>query len=61
MNKTNDSKEKRINAIVRIVLIIIIIILLIHNCTLLKRDKEEYNDEIVPAGNIAIIDIECKD
>ena len=58
MKKKNKDIKKTFDLIFKIVLIIIIILLLIHNCSLMKKQKEIKN---VPNGNIDIIDIKCDD
>ena len=54
-NKSN--KKSKIDSIVKTVLIISIIILLLHNCYLIRLDKE--NIEKNPTGNVDIIEIKC--
>ena len=54
MNKEN--KNKTLDWIIKIILIIVIIFLLIHNCTLMKKNKEYENN---PSGNTDTIEIVC--
>ena len=58
--KKDKERNKKIDLIIKIVLIIIIILLLIHNCALRKKQGENQND-LIPNGNIDIIDIKCDD
>ena len=53
---TNGNKRKlnkKVDLLIKIVLIIIIILLLIHNCVLIKKNGDNYEE------NIDIIDINC--
>ena len=54
MNKEN--KNKTLDWIIKIILIVVIIFLLIHNCTLMKKNKEYENN---PSGNTDTIEIVC--
>ena len=58
-SKEIDKKDTR-DMIIKIVLVIIIILLLIHNCSLLKKNNGNQNN-VVPNGNIDIIEIKCDD
>ena len=54
MTKENKRKlNKKVDLLIKIVLIIIIILLLIHNCVLIKKNGDNYEE------NIDIIDINC--
>ena len=53
---TNENKRKlnkKVDLFIKIVLIIIIILLLIHNCVLIKKNGDNYEE------NVDIIDINC--
>ena len=51
-----SENNKLVDRIIRVILIIIIIFLLIHNCALLKKNKEYQNK---PGDNVDIIEINC--
>ncbi len=53
-----EDRNKTLDWIIKIILVIIIIFLLIHNCTLIKKNKE-YENGHGPGGNIDIIEIVC--
>ena len=55
----NDEKEDKNtkDIIIRIVLIIIIILLLIHNCVLIRKNREKENTNII---NITCDDQKCE-
>ena len=55
--KRKEDNNKTLDWIIKIVLIIIIIFLLIHNCSLIKKNREYENS----GGNIDIIEIGCDD
>lgn len=55
--KRKDENNKTLDWIIKIILIIIIIFLLIHNCSLMKKNREYENS----GGNIDIIEIGCDD
>ena len=57
--KKDKERNKKIDLIIKIVLIIIIILLLIHNCVLRKKQDSQHN--LIPNGNVDIIDIKCDD
>ena len=57
MDKSNNSKNNKIDIAIKVILIVIIILLLIHNCTLLKQNNEYKNKD--PNGNGDLIEIEC--
>lgn len=55
--KRKDENNNTLDWIIKIILIIIIIFLLIHNCSLIKKNREYENS----GGNIDIIEIGCDD
>ena len=54
----NKEDNRTLDWIVKIILIIIIIFLLIHNCTLLKKNREYENTK--PGDNVDVIEIKCE-
>ncbi len=58
MRSKEQGKFNFKDLIIKIVLIVIIILLLIHNCVLLKN-KDKYQNNYVPNGNVDVIEIKC--
>ena len=58
MRSKEQGKFNIKDLIIKIVLIVIIILLLIHNCVLLKN-KDKYQNNYVPNGNVDVIEIKC--
>ena len=54
----NKEDNRTLDWIIKIILIIIIIFLLIHNCTLLKKNREYENTK--PGDNVDVIEIKCE-
>ena len=55
--KKQEKNKKIIDRIIEIILIIIIILLLLHNCEMIRKNKNMKT----PSGNVNIIEIKCDD